>query len=173
MLINDSTSRRLLDLRSRSVVALFTAAWLLICTQAAAGPSSFGQTFKLDQATDFQDYKRVVREYIQKRKPRTAARACVLGLIADDRSKFAWVLWEQGGELILYENGATDLGLSRRRLNLNKDVVENESDLHGSTYLITKNWLEQLRIACLQHGTQVHIAPRESRTFVPHSPGQR
>ncbi|WLI87644.1 hypothetical protein Q4S45_12925 [Massilia sp. R2A-15] len=154
MKITDAVGRRFLAL------SFCMAAWLPMPGQAAAQPASIGQTFSLDQTHDFSNYKSVVRKYIQKQRPHAAEDVCVLGLIADDRSKFAWVLWEQGGELILYEDGETDLSLSRRRLNLKKDVVASESDLRGSTYLITKDRLEQIRNACHQHGAQLHITPR-------------
>lgn len=167
MKITNSVGRLLLAL------SFCMVAPLQIPAHATAPPATVGQTFSLDQANEFSDYKSVVRKYIQKQKRHAASDVCVLGLVADDRSKFAWVLWEQGGELILYEDGETDLSRSRRRLNLKKDVVANESDLHGSTYLITKDWLEKIRTACRQHGAQLHIAPRRSRTVVPPAPAKR
>jgi hypothetical protein len=167
MHITDAIGRRLL------AFSFCMGACLPMLGQAEAPPSSIGQTFSLDQSNDFSNYKSVVRKYLQKQKPHVAVDACVLRLIADDRSKFAWVLWEQGNELILYEDGETDLSRSRRRLNLKKDVVASESDLHGSTYLITRDWLDQIQSSCRQHGAQLHIAPRRSGTVVPPTPAKR
>ena len=152
--------------RNQTSVTQLAAALLALSAEAAAA-NAFGQTFDMDHATEFDGYKGIVGAYIQKRKPHVANHACVLGQIAEDHSKVAWVLWEQGGELILYETGTTELSQSRRRLNLNKHVVANEADLHGSTYLITRDWLSQLRAACRRHGNKIRIAALKSP--VPHT----
>ncbi len=66
----------------------------------------------------------------------------------------AWVFYPKRNMLILFEpyiDGifpAKELVLSRRKLDLVKDVVPTIADLHGSTYLITEEWKNERLKAC-------------------------
>jgi hypothetical protein len=69
----------------------------------------------------------------------------VIGYRFPDGSDLAWVYWVEDRSLILWEPTAypeypVKLSCSRRYLNLDRDIVEMEDDLKGSTYLETKAW---------------------------------
>ena len=72
-------------------------------------------------------------------------------------SKIAWIIWKQRSELILWEAGESDVDMSRRRLNLKKDVVGSDAELRGSTYLVTKAWVDGVVKDCASHGAQLHL----------------
>jgi hypothetical protein len=113
--------------------------------------------FDLATAPDFQDYKRVLTGYAHEHNPKSGSDFCVVGYLTADGLKSAWVIWQQKRKIILWE-GQNDLDLSRRKLDLKSDVVPTENDLHGSSYLVTKAWVEQITDVCERSGTQVHIS---------------
>ncbi|WP_338848056.1 hypothetical protein V8J88_04480 [Massilia sp. W12] len=130
---------------------------LLFCAPCHAQVSTPNPVFDISNDADFSNHQQVIRQYIQKRQTTKSTQVCLLGKLAADSSKLAWVIWDAGQEIILYEPGETDLKLSRRKLNLKKDVVENEAALHGSTYLVTRDWVTQLRAECKQSGKKLQI----------------
>lgn len=69
---------------------------------------------------------------------------------------WAWVHWSEARKIILWEGGDT-LIHSRRDLDLDRDVVPTLDDVHGSTYLITRAWLEETLADCAKHGTRFVI----------------
>ncbi len=68
----------------------------------------------------------------------------------DVNYKYAWVYWQEGKAIILWEPSKeiVDLATSRRYIHLPQDVVANEADLHGSTYLVTSQWVNSLLKDC-------------------------
>lgn len=132
----------------------------MFCSPCGAQVSAPAQVFDISKDADFANYQQVVSHYIGKRQTQKSTQVCVLGKTVADSSKLAWVIWQAGQEMILYEQGETDLTLSRRKLNLKKDVVENDAALQGSTYLVTHEWVAQLGKECQQYGTTLHIKRR-------------
>ena len=132
----------------------------LFCAPCSAQVSAPAQVFDIAKDADFANYQQVVSHYIRKRQTQKSTQVCLLGQTASDSSKLAWVIWQAGQEMILYEQGETDLKQSRRKLNLKKDVVENEAALNSSTYLVTREWVAQLSQACQQYGTTLRIEKR-------------
>jgi len=101
---------------------------------------------------------------------------CVIGYRDPGGHDFAWVLWEEGKALILWEavkdpSSARPLAASRRFLRLDRDVVATEEDLKGSTYLVTKAWLDKVTGDCDAHGDKLTIslptAKRDDKTRGP------
>lgn len=129
----------------------------LLSAPCSAQISAPNQVFEIAKDADFSDYKQVVSHYIRKRQTQKSTQVCLLGKVAADSSKLAWVIWQPGHEILLYEQGETDLTLSRRKLNLKKDVVENDAALKGSTYLVTREWVAQLSKECQQYGSTLRI----------------
>jgi hypothetical protein len=70
--------------------------------------------------------------------------------------KSAWVIWRQGRRLILWE-GHADLDSSRRTIDLDSNVRLSEDYLNGSTYLVTKAWVDRVTSTCDRFGTKVHV----------------
>ena len=124
----------------------------MICTPSAAQINAPNQVFDIAKDVDFADYKKIVNKYIIKRQIQKSTQVCLLGKMTTDSSKLAWVIWSPGQEILLYEQGETDLQLSRRKLDLKKDVVENDAAINGSTYLVTRDWVAQLKKECQQYG---------------------
>lgn len=118
------------------------------------------KTFDIASDPDFKDYKQVVARFAGQRRPRAENNFCILGS-SGDKVKSAWVLWREGAQIILWEGGG-DLSLSRRVIHLPSDVVPSESDLHGSTYLVTRSWVDDLTKSCERLGVQVHISKVKS-----------
>ena len=124
--------------------------------QALSGADA-ATTFKLTSDPNFKNYKQVLMRFAHKHRPHRENTFCVVG-ISSAEGKSAWVFWQQGGEIILWE-GADTLDSSRRVIHLKSDVVPSEADLHGSTYLVTKSWVAQLSETCSRSGVQVRIGP--------------
>lgn len=84
-------------------------------------------------------------------------RLCVLGEQAADGSRSAWVIWPRAHRIVLWEAGNDDLAISRRVLDLRKDVVASDRDLRGSTYRVTRRWVDQLMGRCARDGAHLDI----------------
>jgi hypothetical protein len=67
------------------------------------------------------------------------------------------VLWPKGRRVILWEGEATDLAMARRTIRIPADVVKHESQVNGSTYVVTRAWLDGLTAACNNRGSKVRI----------------
>ncbi len=83
---------------------------------------------------------------------------CVIGQ-KDDTSVQAYVYWPTEQKLILwvphlYDNEA--LVTSDRYLDLKRDVVDG-NDVHGSTYLVTRSFVNAALKACQEHGEKFTI----------------
>ena len=50
---------------------------------------------------------------------------------------------------------------SRRILDLERDVVESEADVAGSTYLVTREWVSKQKARCDRHGVAVEVSVSE------------
>jgi hypothetical protein len=98
---------------------------------------------------------------------------CILGEQAADRSKWAWVIWQRGKTMLLWGGGESSMTSSRRILDLTRDVVAAEADMHGSTYLVTRTWVNAQRRRCEQFGTQIDIASKELRNKLSTTAPQR
>lgn len=77
--------------------------------------------------------------------------------LKNESGEASWVHWREGRRIILWDYPVDpkthpSLDRSRRVLNLDKDIVANESDLHGSTYLATQRWADALIADCDMRG---------------------
>jgi hypothetical protein len=83
---------------------------------------------------------------------------CVVGYRFANGSRLAYVHWARQQKLILWEGGvdpvtrANSLARSRRSLDLRSDVVADETAINGSTYLVTRTWVQRTIAACAKHG---------------------
>ena len=155
---------------SRALRFLTGAAVLLIALSSvmpraatATDQPTAAKTFDISSDTDFRNYETVIRRFIRRHHPEKAHDFCVVGYVAGDGSKLAWVLWRQGRQIILWEGGDAGLEMSRRKLDLRTDVVKSESEINGSTYLVTKAWVDDLSASCDRSGTKLHLGKRQNR----------
>ena len=125
---------------------------------ASYGPPEL-KTFNVASEPEFRNYKKVVTQFAYKHRPRSANDFCILGYTSADGVKSAWVWWHQGRKIILWGGQDSDLDGSQRKINLKTDVVPSGSDLHGSTYLVTKDWVENFTATCNRSGVNVHVSP--------------
>lgn len=147
--------------------ALGAAAVLMTAASIASGHSAYaGPTVDAD-ATPFAVSEsplffrpRQVLERLAASQHARAAELCVIGYRGPEGAQHAWVLWPERRTLILWEptTGHFDnLALSRRWLHLDRDVVSNDSDIAGSTYLVTKAWADRVAADCRNHGDRYSI----------------
>jgi hypothetical protein len=140
----------------RHTPCLFLCA-LLPIVNVAAEPVPLHETFDIRSDPDFGNYQKILKPLAEKYRPGRPNDFCIVGYQVSAESKIAWIIWKQRSELILWEAGESDVDMSRRRLNLKKDVVGSESELRGSTYLVTKAWVNSVVNDCASHGIRLHL----------------
>ncbi|CAE6686495.1 hypothetical protein R69927_01647 [Paraburkholderia domus] len=157
-----------IDVRSHrsaaSVAAIILLSGLLLLDLSAkcyAQDVIYDRTFDLASDTDFRDYEKAIAHFLLQHHTKTANDFCVLGVAGPGNLKQAWILWQQGRKIILWEGRGAELDLSPRMVDLDKDVVKSDSDLHGSTYLVTKAWVDKLTVKCDQFGTKLRFRKRD------------
>jgi hypothetical protein len=89
---------------------------------------------------------------------------CVVAYRLANGELQAWVHWLEGNAIILWEPRIDDpahgLVWSRRYLRLDRDVVASEDDVAGSTYRVTKSWVEGIVEDCASAGDRFVVEKR-------------
>lgn len=134
---------------------------LLVLVPAIASCQGHLDTFKVSNDKFFSNYRPVLIDYLRTQHVHAATQACLLGEKDSGGAYFVWVIWPAGHQIILWEDGVTMLERSRRRLDLNKDVVATDADVNGSDYLVTRQWVKDLEDKCGKDGLSVDIKPSE------------
>jgi len=94
---------------------------------------------------------------------------CVVGYQFSSGERLAYVYWARKNRLILWEGGtdaetrARSIARSRRPLDLRRDVVESDADIGGSTYLVTRGWVQRKIDDCAKHGRRYRVSRRQGR----------
>ena len=144
------------------------------CTACAARPPTAGPRsaeigmtlFDTRTAAAFGDATEPLGVMLSGVSPRPTAPQtfCVVGYRAADGSQRAWAHWPEGRRLILWEGRGepgypdTSLRHSRRDLDLDHDVVPTEPDIDGSTYLVTRAWVNAVLADCALGGAQYRVS---------------
>lgn len=131
--------------------------WPLSCARSLAADGIPDQPFSIAADSDFKGYAETVKQFARRHRLKGINDFCIVGYSAADRSRYAWVIWRQGQKIILWDAGDADLDLSRRQIDMKKDVVGSDRELQGSTYLVTRAWVDDLIAACNRDGAQVHL----------------
>ncbi|CAN7639571.1 hypothetical protein LJR090_005616 [Bosea sp. LjRoot90] len=113
--------------------------------------------FDIGGDPQFASYRDVVRRYVLEKGKAKRTEICVIGFVAGDSSRAAWVIWSAARQIILLEPGSDDLTFSRRVIDLKKDVVADERALKGSTYRVTRKWVADLTRDCEARGQRMTI----------------
>ncbi|RZF63576.1 hypothetical protein EWE75_15465 [Sphingomonas populi] len=105
--------------------------------------------------------------YLQRVVDRNGKRnaICVVGESTGEPVPNAMVYWPIERKLILWEASVDDpdpISRSRRYLDIRRDVVLGD-DVHGSTYLVTRKWVDQVIAACKRYGTSFTIIKSDGR----------
>lgn len=129
-----------------------------------AAADDHGAPFDPRSDPAFGDARPAIRTFLASAvpRPRGPQHFCVVGYQLGD-SRLAWVHWREGRILILwhgtYGPGRADEALvdSRRQLDLAQDVVPTTDDLAGSTYRITRPWLDRTLADCRAPGIRYAV----------------
>jgi hypothetical protein len=142
---------------------------LFALTLAGAAVPSPAETFVVDQEPGFKPVQPALESYLGGQVGHAGMQHfCVVGYRAQrsqaaEAFQFAWVYWHEGQRLVYWEPAGADVDsketllLSRRDLNLRKDVVATDRELGGSTYRIDRTWLNRLLADCRRHGQSFRI----------------
>ena len=137
--------------------------WFGAAAMAAllASPGAFAQSapsyFKLSSNPDFSKYRPALVDYLHSQHYRKATRFCVFGT-KDDGNVTATVIWPDGQQIIDWGGNDSALADSTSIVHLKTDVVPTENDLHGSTYLVTRKWVNDQQAICKKSGETVQIS---------------
>lgn len=109
---------------------------------------------RLDGGRRFQHFCVVGYRPATVAKPAGAARSTA----QTNEVEFAWVYWRERNALILWEPTThfedSEPIYSRRVIDLEQDVVATEEEVGGSTYLVTRRWVDGVLSDCSRYGTQ-------------------
>lgn len=137
-----------------------------VAAPVAARAEALAPTFDTRADAAFGDATEALTTYLaaQEQPVGGAQHFCVVGYRQPSGDRTAQVHWIEGKRLILWEAAAdpeytrTALRDSRRDLDLTTDVAADEAALAGSTYRVTRPWLEQVLADCAAKGTSYTIA---------------
>lgn len=141
-------------------------AWVL-CADAASARQPL-QLFKVSQDKAFKPALATLQVLVRTSKLPAPHHFCVVGYRGGPALyPHAWVYWPEENALVLWEPVTSDparaLVLTRRRLRLDKDVVATESDVRGSTFLVTKAWVKRTLRDCDAHGERFQVDVPQTR----------
>ena len=117
----------------------------------------------------FKSPESLLRQLVLSKRGGAANNFCIVGYKDSSGALTAWVHWVEGKALILWEpsqEGAASLIQSRRYLDLRRDVVATEEHVNGSTYLVTRSWVNHILSDCKSTGDRYFIrrtVPRARR----------
>ena len=150
------------------------AAWVWIANADAHATAETmpKKTFTVERASGFKPVPVALEAFLVKQKAAPGPHSlCVVGYFekksaASPSTKIAWVHWRGGNRLTRWEPAAKGfeskdtLIRSRRSLDLTKDVAESAEAVGGSTYLVSRNWVDAINKDCKQRGKTYSIELR-------------
>ena len=119
--------------------------------------------FSVRDHAGYQDPEATLQQLVDSRHHRGDNHLCVIGYKLPDGDHIAWVYWPEDSAIILWEETKPGwdgpLAGSRRYLRLDKDVVTpaNAAQAWSSTYLVTREWVNQTIDDCRAHGDTVVV----------------
>lgn len=126
------------------------------CSPASTNRPTPPIPFDVRKHRYFSTYDSVVGSYLREHSPHRKAQACVTGL-GGDGYEIAWVIWRGGDRLVLWEENTEGLKHSRRDLSLSEDVVATQAEIGTSTYLVDRQWVNNLERQCAAFGRYVTV----------------
>ena len=133
--------------RQSCLVMLIAAMLTPVMVEAAT------RWFSVRSRPEFADVRAQLQVVVDEQAQHRTNRFCVVGEVVASAAE-AWVYWPDDGKLILWRPDRDNphaIAGSNRYLDLKRDVVEG-SDVHGSTYLLTRAAADETIRACKQHG---------------------
>jgi hypothetical protein len=153
-----------------SVQVLILMFVLQMCTPVHAEAVQ-KKTFNVEVTTGYKPVRGALKSLLaSQRTANTRQHFCVIGYVSDQDasptpSKMAWVYWREKQKLILWVAAAQGfesketLLRSRRSLDLVTDVVPTDADIAGSTYHVSKTWVNALLKDCKDRGMSYALSP--------------
>jgi hypothetical protein len=156
-----------------AAAVVFALAFAIATACAAAGPSPARAA--PSQRPGFRCVDALLRAIVEDVHPRTPQRLHLGPVEAHDGGAFLRVYWPQQRAILLIDWPATctdaDLKIddaalgwyrTKARIDLDTDVVPTPDDLHGSSYLVDRPWVDRVIAQCLAGETRV-IRPLRRR----------
>lgn len=141
---------------------LGVAAMASLLVPLSAMAQSVPTYFKLSSNPAFAKYRPALVDYLRGQHYRKATRFCLFGS-KDDSGATATVIWPDGQQIIDWGGNDSALADSTSIVHLKTDVVPTENDLHGSTYLVTRQWVKDQQTLCRQYGEMVQVSAADLR----------
>jgi len=156
-----------MTLLGRLLAYLLPIALCLTWTGQALAQEELG-FFSVREHLGYTEPEKSLELLVRTRGTRRQNHFCVIGYREPSGYEYAWVRWEEGKALILWEAAAdasqpSPLSTSRRFLRLDKDVVASEEQLNGSTYLVTREWVNRVTRDCESHGDKFVVSKRRKK----------
>ncbi len=146
----------------KKLFRLFVFAWVLAISNFYAFAQDEGDHF-FDTRSEpgFGDATIPLREFLRVRRVAAAnpQHFCIAGYRSATDVR-AWIYWTEGQRLILWggatnpASAKTSIALSRRSLDMRKDVVPTEDDIAGSSYRVTRAWAKRVIADCEGRGVK-------------------
>lgn len=140
----------------------FFLAALLVVPAQAANSEEVWEVLSLSGLPQYHHPKRAVAGFLKQHKAKGKRNHfCIIAYRirrANQNTDVAYVHWPEGQQLILWEpvvqGQPVENGLiySRRQWDLRTDVVATDNDINGSSYLISKPWLQRVEADCVAKG---------------------
>lgn len=138
---------------------------ILAVVLAAASPVGAAERWgKLDDTPGFHGW----RDELQRRvnaaggPPRQAI--CAVVRTSDDPQAYTWayIHWPQARRFYTWfptEGQDVSSMNQKEELDLRRDVVRRQADLHGSTFRVTRAWMANVVRHCAAKGTTLRLSP--------------
>ena len=133
--------------------ALSLAGMLIFCLMGGGLAHAEEHWFPISSNVDFADVRAQLQVVVDEHAHQRQNSFCVVGE-GSSGDEEAWVYWPQENKLILWlpdRDNPHAIAGSKRYLDLSRDVVAG-NDVHGSTYLMTRQAVREKIQACRQHG---------------------
>ena len=141
---------------------MLITALLVIAVPASATDSDGSRWFQISRNPAFADVQRQLQVLVDADARVSRNRFCVVGQTADGYAQ-AYVYWPTNSKLILWEPQDSPRAIlgSRRYLDLRRDV--REGDAGGSSYVLTRKFLNEVISACRRTGRDFLITRTSAR----------
>ena len=127
------------------------------------------QSSRADRYRGFQDIVRTVRALARFREPSLTRNTFYISDVNKDEwgREFAYALWPEDNsitilQLPIYSKEITKNSpehwwlITKARIDLKKDVVATQNDIHGSSFLVSRPWVNGIKRRCL-NGVRLRI----------------
>jgi len=131
--------------------------------------------FDLSKNRYFSNAQEVLEGLVQRKSHKMVNHFCVIGYDVPKSIGMAWVYWQEGNAIILWEantDPAYRLETSRDYLDLKKDVVPTLADVHNSTYLVTREWVREIETDCASRGVNFSIRNSKRKSLAHNAEGR-